>query len=161
MPPPRFDRAEPCAGNAWQAAQAALILDSHARLFGRALLAETGAAPGRALYEASGVVLAHDTAADPVFFFANRAAQRLFGMSWAEMVRLPSRHSAEPLARAERQRLLERVARDGCIDDYRGVRVAKDGRRFRIERAAVWNLIDAAGRVVGQAAAFDAWTPLP
>jgi hypothetical protein len=46
------------------------------------------------------------------------------------------------------------------VDDYSGVRVSKSGRRFRIERAIVWNLTDAAGTHCGQAASFDRWTPL-
>jgi hypothetical protein len=40
------------------------------------------------------------------------------------------------------------------------VRITRTGRRFKIERAIVWNLIDAAGTIHGQAATFDQWTPL-
>jgi hypothetical protein len=154
-----FDRGEPDAANGFQAASAALIAASHLRLLRRPLLPD-GADIARRLYHAPFVVLAHDTAPDPVFFYANLAAQQLFEMSWRELVRLPSRRSAEPLAREERQHLLDRVARDGCIDDYAGVRVAASGRRFRIAGATVWNLLDADGRAVGQAAAFSDWLPL-
>ena len=52
------------------------------------------------------------------------------------------------------------MARHGYIDDYTGVRVSRTGKSFRIERATVWNLIDQTGTVMGQAAAFDHWTPL-
>jgi predicted DNA-binding protein (UPF0251 family) len=55
--------------------------------------------------------------------------------------------------------LLERVAAQGFIDDYTGVRIAKSGRRFRIQRATVWNLVDSSGRRVGQAATFADWVP--
>jgi hypothetical protein len=72
-------------------------------------------------------------------------------------VALPSRLSAEPLHRDERQRLLGEVARRGFIEDYHGVRISRTGRRFRIERAVVWNLADEAGAVRGQAATFDRW----
>lgn len=106
----------------------------------------------RALYEAPFAVLAHDTAPDPVFFYANLTAQRLFEMSWAEITALPSRHSAEPVAQEMRQRLLDRVTRDGFIDDYEGVRVSKSGRRFHISGATVWTLSGG-----GQAATFAAW----
>lgn len=155
-------RDPPSIANGFQAVSAAWILESHQRLTGRALSLPGGAEgdAGRALYEAPVAVLAHDMAADPVFFYANQLAQRLFGMEWDAMVRLPSRHSAEPLARAERQRLLDRVAAQGFIDDYAGVRISRTGQRFRIERATVWNLLDIAGDLVGQAAAFDCWTPL-
>jgi MEKHLA domain len=60
--------------------------------------------------------------------------------------------------RQERERLLARVTAHGIIDDYSGIRIAKSGRRFRILRATVWNLSDAAGRPLGQAAAFSDWT---
>jgi hypothetical protein len=156
-----FDRAEPAAANRYQAASAALILDSYRCLLPQELLPTTGAPSEIAhrLYHAPFVVLAHDTAADPIFFYVNLQGQRLFEMTWADMVALPSRHSAEPLAREERQRLLDRVARQGYIDDYTGVRIARTGQRFLIAKATVWNLLDPLGQVVGQAAAFGHWTP--
>lgn len=157
-----FNRDEPMASNQYQAGSAALILDSHARLLQRDLLPRS-ASPietAKGLYDAPFVVLAHDTAPDPVFLYANRQAQRLFEMTWAEMVALPSRHSAEPLAREDRQRLLDRVSRQGYIDDYTGVRISRAGKRFLIAKATVWNLLDPAGQVIGQAAAFDHWTPI-
>jgi PAS domain-containing protein len=120
---------------------------------------ESPATAARRLYDAPFVVLAHDTAPDPRFTYANRAAQRLFEMPWSELVGLPSRLSAEAPAREERQRLLERVAATGYIDDYSGVRLAKSGRRFRILRATVWNLHDPDGRPLGQAATFADWEP--
>jgi hypothetical protein len=73
---------------------------------------------------------------------------------------MPSRLSAETPDRAARARLLDAVSRQGFIADYAGVRVAASGRRFRIERATVWNLVDAAGAAQGQAAAFADWTAL-
>jgi hypothetical protein len=155
-----FDRGEPNESNGFQAANAQLIASSHLRLLRRPLLPDGEDDTARRLYHAPFVVLAHDAAPDPVFFYANLAAQKLFELSWREMVRLPSRHSAEPLAREERQRLLNRVARQGYIDDYAGVRIAASGRRFRIDGATVWNLLDDAGRTVGQAAAFANWIAL-
>ncbi|TCJ12291.1 MEKHLA domain-containing protein [Parasulfuritortus cantonensis] len=154
-----YDRSEPAPGNGYQAGHAELIAHSHLHLLGRPLLAE-GADLGERLYRAPFVVLAHDAGADPVFFYANLTAQRLFELAWADFVRLPSRHSAEPVAREERQRLLDRVAGQGYIDDYAGVRVSATGRRFRIADARVWNLLGADGRAVGQAAAFSDWRAL-
>ncbi|HEY0234301.1 MAG TPA: MEKHLA domain-containing protein, partial [Afipia sp.] len=60
--------------------------------------------------------------------------------SWGELIGLPSRLSAEAPERAERQRLLDAVARDGFISNYKGVRISKSGRRFWIENAIVWQL---------------------
>lgn len=73
---------------------------------------------------------------------------------------MPSRLTAESPERAERERLLGRVAARGCIDDYAGVRVSRSGRRFRIRGATVWTLVDDDGRRLGQAATFSDWAPL-
>jgi PAS domain-containing protein len=131
---------------------AALLAGSFLRLVGRAL----GEAPDAAfLYqEASFCLLAHDGAADPCFIYANEAAQARFGYSWEEFLRLPSRLSAEAPERGERERLLAAVRRQGFIENYRGVRIAKSGRRFLIENAVVWELVDEAGMRHGQAAMF-------
>ncbi len=155
-----YDRAQPSSVNKFQNSHAKLLLDSHRSLLKRDLLDPSTAEIGRALYEAPMVVLAHDTAADPVFFYGNLAAQQLFEMGWEELVQLPSRFSAEQVAREERQRLLDLVTRQGYIDNYAGVRIAKSGKRFLIEQATVWNLLGPEGQVVGQAAAFDHWVPI-
>jgi len=139
-----------------------LLAGSHARLVGAPLLpGDAGGddeARARWLYEvAPFCVLAHNTEADPRFVYANKAAQARFEYGWDEFTGLPSRLSAEAPDRAERQRLLDAVARDGFIGDYRGLRIAKSGRRFWIESATVWQLIDEAGALHGQAAAFREW----
>lgn len=131
----------------------ALIADSFRRLLGRPLVA-----PGEdalaALWEAPAAVVAHGTEADPVFFFGNRAALAAFECDVAAFTAMPSRLSAEAPLREERQLLLDRVTRDGFIDDYAGVRISATGRRFRIAGAVVWNLVDAEGLRAGQAATF-------
>ena len=136
-----------------------LIAQSHLRLTGRALI-PAGADPVEALWNAPRVILAHGTEPDPIFFFGNRAALDRFGVSIEAFTGMPSRLSAEPLHQSERQTLLDRVTAHGFIDDYCGNRIASDGRRFRVEAATVWNLIDAEGAIHGQAATFDRWTPL-
>ncbi len=112
-----------------------------------------GAEAARWPYEdASYCVVAHNTEADPVFVYANKAAQRRFEYSWTEFTKLPSRLSAEEPNRAERQQLLDRVARDGFADGYKGLRVSRTGRRFAIEDGIVWQLVDDHGVAHGQAA---------
>lgn len=150
---------EPGPANAWLAEHAVLMLACYKNWTGRDLI-DPGLPPqeaARALYHAPCVVLSHDTAADPRFTYANLTAQRLFEMPWAEIVGLPSRYSAEPMLREERERLLERVAEHGFIDDYSGIRIAKSGRRFSIGAATVWNLFDGQGNPAGQAASFGDW----
>jgi PAS domain-containing protein len=109
----------------------------------------------RQLFNALFVVLSHDTGS--VLNYANRAGLNLFELTWEELITLPSRQTAEPSEQAERERLLAIVAGQGYIDNYRGVRVAKSGRRFLIEQATVWNLLDEKGKYYGQAAMFSKW----
>jgi hypothetical protein len=132
-----------------------LLTNSYHRLIGQSLTPEGMPVEQamRWLYEdAPFVVLAHDTALDPIFIYGNKTAQRRFGYQWEELTVLPSRLSAEAPERGERQRFLERVGRDGFVTGYDGIRIAKSGRRFRIENAAVWQLLDANGSYHGQAA---------
>ncbi|MDQ6998817.1 MAG: MEKHLA domain-containing protein [Mariprofundus sp.] len=109
------------------------------------------------LYHAPFALLSHGTERDPIINYANLAAQTLFEMSWQEFMTLPSRLSAETVVQQERNALLKRVSDNGYIDDYSGVRIAKTGRRFIIERATVWNLLGAEGNPQGQAAMFAHW----
>ena len=102
-------------------------------------------------------LVSHDIQPDPIFNYGNRTALRLFGMTWDEFTRMPSRLSAEPVDRAERKHLLDRVSRDGYIDDYTGIRITADGRRFLIRHATVWNLLDESDRFYGQAAMIPEW----
>ena len=134
----------------------ALLVDSHARLLG-APLVPPGKNAGWLYRDAPFVVLAHDTEQDPKFIYANKAAQACFEYSWDEFMSLRSRLSAEAPDRAERQSLLEQVARHGSLSGYRGVRVAKSGRRFIIEDGIVWELIDQQDKRHGQAATFLSW----
>ena len=149
--------AEPAPENDYLLAHAALLIRSYRQWTGRELLA-AGLSPreaARALYHAPFVVLSHDSAPDPRFTYANLAAQARFEMTWREIVGLPSRLSAEPLAQDARARLLDQVAAQGFIDSYSGIRIAKSGRRFTIRNATVWNLCDSDGQLRGQAATFS------
>lgn len=136
-----------------------LIVESYLWLLGRPLVTP-GQDIASAIWDAPRVIVAHGTEDDPIFFYGNRRALEAFEMDFAAFAQLPSRYSAEPLAREERARLLARVARDGFIDDYAGVRISATGKRFRIAQAVVWNLVDAAGVCHGQAATFERWQPL-
>jgi hypothetical protein len=89
--------------------------------------------------------------------YGNAAALALWEMPWEELTRTPSRLTAEAPNRDERARLLEAVTTRGFIDDYSGVRISKNGRRFRIFRATVWNLLTVDGKPCGQAAMFNRW----
>ena len=141
-----------------------LLAGSYRRLLGEdpSFVDNTQTDAARWLYEdAPACVLAHNTEPDPRFIYANKAAQALLEYSWDEIVALPSRFSAEAPNRAERQRLLDAVARDGFATGYSGVRIAKSGRRFRIDDGLLWELRDAHGALHGVAAAFARWRNVP
>jgi len=108
-------------------------------------------------YSAPFVLLSHDEADDPLLTYGNLAAQKLFAMDWQKLAGMPSRKTAEAPERAEREELLRRVAEKGFIDDYAGIRIAADGRRFMIRNATVWNVSDKSGARIGQAATFSEW----
>jgi MEKHLA domain len=133
------------------------LLDrSHERLIGSPL-APAGMGPAWLYEHAPFAVVAHNTEPDPRFIYANRTAQTCFEYSWDEFTSLRSRFSAEAPDRIGRQRLLDGVTRDGFVTGYRGVRIAKSGRRFRIEGGTVWQLFDDGGTWRGQAAVFRSW----
>ncbi len=146
----------------WLQRHVARLRESYRRLTGRDLIAvATGAADAPALLDAAPFgVLSHGSEADPVFNYANRCALDLFGMDWAAFTRMPSRLSAQADERAQRASLLARVADAGFVDDYSGVRIAADGRRFLIEQATIWNVSDEGGKPVGQAARIGRWRDL-
>lgn len=137
------------------------LLASHAALLGETLVPAHIADACAWLYEqAPFAVLAHDTRDDPHFVYANLHAQRCFERPWRELVGMPSRLSAEASNRAERAAALADVAERGFTRNYSGVRVARSGRRFRLEDCSLWNVQAANGTRIGQAAAFRRTTEL-
>jgi len=143
-------------------ARSQFLLDSFRHWLGRDLIPRGGTArdEARRLFEAPRVIVAHGVEADPLLNYANRRALALWETDLASLVGTPSRLTAEPVAREDRERLLVETRRHGYVDHYEGVRISRTGRRFRVRNALVWNLIDAAGTYAGQAATFDEWTEL-
>jgi hypothetical protein len=142
--------------------QAARILTSYRHWLGRELIprGRNSMEDAGALWRAPLVVVSHGREADPLLNYANRQAQALWESDLAGLVGLPSRFTAEPMARDEREAMLKRTEAFGYVDDYRGVRISRLGRRFEIIRAVVWNLLDEKSEPAGQAAAFDQWIEL-
>ena len=149
----------------WQTASgiahAECLARSHAHFTGRPLLPHiVGLTPqelARRIDEAPIVIVSHGTEPDPVLNYGNATALALWEMPWDTFIRTPSRYTAEAPNREERARLLAAVAEHEFIDDYSGVRISQTGRRFRIHRATVWNLITHSGEKCGQAATFSDW----
>lgn len=145
-------------------AHAECLARSHERRTGRPLIEGWQELPreklAETLYHAPFVLVSHGTQADPILNYGNATALNLWEMDWPAFTRTPSRLTAEPPNRDERARLLAQVTARGFIDNYSGIRISSTGKRFRIERATVWNLVDASGAPCGQAATFRDWFPL-
>jgi MEKHLA domain len=109
------------------------------------------------LFHAPFVVVSHGVEPDPILNYGNQTALDLWEMTREELTRTPSRLTAEAPNREERARLLEAVTKRGFIDNYTGVRISRNGRRFHISNATVWNLIAEDGQPRGQAAMFSEW----
>ena len=154
------DISLPSAANRYLAEHISLINNSFQQLLGYPLLAADFDINSLAehLFKAPFVLLSHNADADPLFNYANAKALELFELSWQELIALPSRLSAEPCNRTERDRLLTQVTAQGFINDYHGVRISKTGKRFQIRNVKVWNLTDSSGIYQGQAACYSDWT---
>lgn len=139
--------------------RAECIISSYNRLTGKSLLSEKSGLYGAArdLFEAPFAVLSHGLEPDPVLNYGNRVALGLWEMTWDEFTTTPSRLTAEAPDREQRALLLAEVEAHGFISDYSGVRISRTGARFFIQKATVWNLLDASGARCGQAATFEKW----
>jgi hypothetical protein len=137
-----------------------LLLDSFCRWLGRELIERKGTAEdqAKALYQAPFVVVSHGMEADPILNYGNKVALALWELDWERFTKTPSRLTAEPVNQAERARMLAQAQEHGCIDDYKGVRISGTGRRFLVEQAIVWNVVDGTGTQQGQAATFSRWS---
>jgi hypothetical protein len=136
-----------------------LLLDSFRRWTGRDLLIRTGTpdAQAQALFAAPFVVVSHDTQADPILNYGNRQALDLWELSWVQLTSTPSRLTAEAMNRDARARMLAVAEQQGYYSGYRGIRISSTGKRFLVEDATVWNVVDGQGIRVGQAATFSRW----
>lgn len=139
-----------------------VLLESFNRWTGHELVEWVGSPEDRArtLFFASFAVVSHNSEVDPILNYGNKTALELWNADWAGFTRTPSRLTAEPVNRAERERMLAQATTRGWIDDYRGLRISMTGRRFLVEQAIVWNVMDADGQRQGQAATFSRWSLL-
>lgn len=148
----------PSDQNAYLYKHAQLLLNSYRHWCKKSLIPpQSQLDDAKTLFYAPFAVLSHSADSDPVFTYANQIALQTFGYDWQELMATPSRYSAEPVNREERSKMLAEVNQQGYTDQYSGIRIAKNGTRFRIHKATVWNLIDDHGNYQGQAAMFSDW----
>ncbi|MEI8154641.1 MAG: MEKHLA domain-containing protein [Hyphomicrobiales bacterium] len=142
--------------------QSARILDSYRHWFGKDLVSRNGSLEDQSelLFNCNQVVLSSGNEPDAILNYGNRSALNLWEMSWATLTSMPSRLTAQPMERPEREAFLQQVRQNGFITDYAGVRISRTGRRFKISAATVWNILDVNGDFLGQAAAFSRWENL-
>ncbi|QFZ92786.2 MEKHLA domain-containing protein [Synechococcus elongatus PCC 11802] len=136
-----------------------ILLDSYEQCLGRSLIPRSGdrLQEAEALFKVPFVVVSHNGAADPLLNYGNQTALDLWELEWSQFCGLPSRLTAEPDERETRSQMLSDALAKGYIDNYSGVRVSSQGRRFRIDRAIIWTLRQPDGQACGQAATFTDW----
>jgi hypothetical protein len=139
-----------------------LLLESYEKLLGHPLIETTGNAEERAkmLFLAPFVVASHGTETDPtdpIYNYGNQIALDLWERDWEDFTKTPSRLSAEPILREERQSILEKAATQGYLENYQCVRISRTGKRYKIEDVTLWNVQDEQGKYCGQAATFSRW----
>lgn len=137
------------------------LLNSFKKWTGRELVVRDGSqeVQAKCLNEAPFIVVSHGTQADPILNYGNLAALKLWEVDFERLTQMPSRETAEPMHRDERANFMSRVKRDGFLSGYRGIRISSTGKRFLIEDALIWNVLDESGALCGQAATFDKITP--
>ena len=138
------------------------LLDSYVRLVKQELITREGTPQEQAerLFTSPMVVASHGLEKDPILNYGNQTALDLWEMDWEQFTQTPSRLTAELVNREERARMLEQAKTHGYINDYRGIRISRSGKRFFVERATVWNIHKPEGTPLGQAATFSDWTYL-
>ena len=157
-----LNRGIPCVENGYLSGHVELLISSYKILTGEELVdtALTKEEAAKELFYSTHIILSHNTFSDPLLNYVNKAGLALFELDWEKMLRSPSRLTAESIEQQARQKLLDEVSANGFIDDYSGVRISSTRRRFEIEKATVWNLVDQFNIFHGQAAIFSDWTHL-
>ncbi len=147
----------PAETNDYHAGFIARVAQSFHQVTGRSLLNEAGLDPkalGRSAWFGDFALLTHRGDPGAVLNYGNEFALKLWEMDWNSFTATPSADTAPRNASAGRDLLMEKVARQNYVSGYAGERVSRTGRRFLIENATVWRLLDDRGGSFGMAAFF-------
>ena len=114
------------------------------------------------IFNADFILLSHGIQSSPILNYANKRGLETWGAAWDELTCMPSSQTAEPGVDAtERAEFMRKVTEFGVVEGYHGVRISADGKyRFKIKDAVVWNVHNAAGEYIGQAATFREVEPV-
>ncbi|MEN9218254.1 MAG: MEKHLA domain-containing protein [Gloeomargarita sp. DG_2_bins_126] len=143
----------------WVQQHSVLLVQSFHHWTGQELIPEMSpsASLAKELFYTPKVILSHDTQADPRFNYGNQMALDLWETTWDQFIGLPSRLSAELELQPERRLFLQQVQQRGWAQNYQGIRITRQGRRFYLRNAILWNVQDSMGVLHGQAAMFCQW----
>ncbi|WP_413518358.1 MEKHLA domain-containing protein [Carnobacterium maltaromaticum] len=97
-------------------------------------------------------LLAQNIDVEPLFIYANKKSQNMFGYTLEEFLLLPSSHSASPTVQKDRNQLVQEVMTQGIVTHYQGTRVDKNGYFFEITQGSIWKLLNESGETLGIAA---------
>ena len=98
----------------------------------------------------------------PVLNYGNSVALKRWSASWEQLTSMPSKYTAEPAEQSARQEFMDTVTRDGIVENYSGVRISVEGKRFMLKDGCVWNIRPDCfdNMLIGQAATFSKWEDL-
>jgi hypothetical protein len=136
-----------------------IILNSYQKLLGKDLINReiTVEKQAEILFFSPFAVFSHGNQPDPIYNYGNKIGLELWERNWNELVTMPSRLSASPVNRLQRQQSLDQASQQGYIDNYQGIRVSKTGKKYQVKNLTLWNLTDQNNQYCGQAATFSQW----
>ena len=113
-----------------------IVTKSYRDLFGKSLIDSVDKPEklSQTLFYAPFVLVSHDTQANPIFNYGNQTALQLWSLSWDEFIQTPSSQSAEAVVREERAIMLKQAKEQGYIENYEGIRISSQGKRFVIKQ---------------------------
>ena len=78
-----------------------ILVDSYQQLLGKELVdsPNTPEQLAKNLFHASFVIVSHGIQVDPILNYGNKTALQLWSMSWEELIKTPSRLTAEPVCK--------------------------------------------------------------
>tara|TARA_Y100001970_G_scaffold144480_1_gene177441 strand:- start:413 stop:892 length:480 start_codon:yes stop_codon:yes gene_type:complete len=144
----------PSSANNWRNDIAEITIASYEHFIGESVVdcKDKFSSSSEALFHLKHPLLVHDTQSDPIFCYGNLLALKIFEYNWKELLKLPSRLSAEVTQQKDRSKMMKEIQKTGYAKGYSGIRITKTGKRIQIEDTTIWNLLGPNSQFSGQAA---------